>query len=223
MATDLRTWDWNIEAAAMAAKALDPPEPENRVYNPKLRTQVVNTIRMTAAAWSLVHREAPSPRSIATVLREENETAWLMENAMREQPRNGRERQAIKEITAWYKQEWQAVSTVPRRSSGRLDYFQRGKIIELTRIAAGNASGDAEKPLKQLKPGSAEREAVAQNLDIVDIEEGEAERESRSFAEELVSTLEAQAEQAGDDRGTMARVAWCARQALQRSRSPRKT
>ena len=224
MPTELRAWDWEIEAAAMAARALGPPDSEERaVTDPKLRTQVVNTIRMTAAAWSVVHRKAPSPRSIATVLAEDNDMAWLMENAIRRQARNASERHAIKEITAWYKQEWRTVQTASYAASGRLGYQQQVRIIHLTSIAANNAGTDADTPLKQLKHGSAERQEAARKLGIIDLKGSEEEREARNFAEELVSTLEAEAKRLGTDGATMTRLAWCARQALHRSRRRQRT
>ena len=182
---------------------------------------MVTAIRLTASAWCIVHREAPTAGDIARLLADDDKTAWLMENATRARPRDAEERHAIKEIAAWYKQERRLVETAVRMASGRLHYRQRGVITHLVKDAADKAGERGQKPLEQLEQlehGSAKPRDVARNLGVHDPGESTAVRESASVADELVSALETETERPGADGTAIKRVAWCARQALHRSR-----
>ena len=218
MAQQLRAWDWELEARALAAPTLASNAYGKPVTDPATRTQVVSAIRLTATAWCLVHHEAPSPHEIAKTLADDNASAWLMENAMRTHGRDSDERRAIKEIAAWYKHEWRDAPTVPRGGSGHLYYHQRGVVGHLIKGAARQAGERAKTPLEQLDHRSAKRRETARNLKISDPAESREAAEATSFAAEFVKAIEAEAEQARPDDAAIKRVAWCARQALHNSK-----
>ena len=218
MAKQLRTCDWELEARAMAEPGLAHNAYREAVSDAATRMQVVTAIRLTATAWCLVHREPPSPHEIAKSLGDDNATAWLMENAMRTQGRDGAERQAIKELGAWYKHEWRDAPTIPRGGSAHLHYHKRGVIVQLIEGAVRHAGEPGAEPLEQLDHRSAKRRDVARELRIDDPAESTPEAEATSFGAELVKALEAEAEQAQPDDDAIKRVAWCARRALRNSK-----
>ena len=218
MANGLRAWDWELEAAAMAAPAIDGHDGEAPITDPAMRTQVLTAIRLTASAWCLVHREAPSARNIGALLADDERTAWLMENAMRTRPRDADERHAVKEISAWHKQEWRLDPKASTMATGRLGYKRQQQIQWLVEAAANKAGERGNAPLEQLEHGSAERRRTAAELGIDDPAEHGPEGEATSFTAEFVRTLESEAERPGADGAAIKRIAWCARQALHRSR-----
>ena len=184
MASGLRAWDWELEAAALAAPTIEGESGESRITDPAMRTQLLTAIRLTVSAWCLVHREAPSARGIAALLADDDRTAWLMENAMRTRPRDADERDAVKEIGAWYKQEWRLDPRASAMASGRLHYDQQQRIKWLVEAAANKAGERGNAPLEQLEHGSAERRRTAAELGIDDPAEHGPEGEASSFTAE---------------------------------------
>ena len=137
-----------------------------------------------------MYRKAPSPRDIASLLADDNDTAWLMER--------------------------RTVETAARTASGRLHYHQRRIIVQLIQDAADKAGAGAQSPLEQLEHGSTKRRETARKLGIDDPAESTPEGEAASYATEFVSALEAEAERPGADGAAIKCMAWCARQALHR-------
>ena len=150
----MRTWDWELEARAMACDGLETNEDGN-VTTPLIKyTRAVTAIRMTAAAYCLIHRQSPTKQEIAAYVDDNAKTAWLMQNAARMKPADADERHAIKEIDAWYKQEWREEPNPRPAVSGRILYYERAEIRRLIKRAADAAGESGYAPLEQLEHGS---------------------------------------------------------------------
>ena len=214
----MRTWDWELEARAMASDGLETDEDGN-VRTPLITyTRAVTAIRMTAAAYCLIHRQSPTRQEIAAYVDDNAKTAWLMENAARIKPADADERHAIKEIDAWYKQEWREEPNPRPAVSRRILYYERAEICRLIKRAADTAGESGYAPLEQLEHGSAERSRTARDLGIEDPGVDKAEERQAGFAAEFVEALENEAAGRSNGDATLKRIAWCARRALSRSR-----
>ena len=139
----MRTWDWDLEARAIASRGLATDRDGNVTTTIEELGQAVTAIRLSAAAYALGHRQAPTMREIEDLLDHRDRMAWLAGAAGRLKGADADERHAIKEIGACHPKEWSDHPNGWQRDKGRLNWAGRSTVHDIIDRACRRAGNEA--------------------------------------------------------------------------------
>ena len=187
------------------------------------RAAALTAVRLRATAYQMALERSPSVTHIKTLLTNEYKAgslaslAWLVENVERRHWTDPDAKRTTKEIARWYKQEWRE-NNDSSRFRATLHYTARDDVKRLIEHFAESLGNTADTPLKQLPPGSAERRATAERLNIQDPHDHDEPAIEKRFGTAFAEALENRATENGASADTCRLIAWAARQALKKTR-----
>ena len=215
-------WDWELESQDLFNNALHAyAKTYGHDVSEISRAAGLTAIRLSATAYRMALERSPSVADIQALLTKEYEAgnlAWLVENVERRHWTDPDAKRTAKEIARWYKQEWRENNDISRFRA-TLHYTVRDNVKRLIEhFAESLGRNTAATPLKQLAPGSAERRATAERLNIQDPRDHGEPASDKRFGTAFAEALENRAAGDGASADMCRIIAWAARQALKNSR-----
>ena len=188
----LHRWDWDLDARCLAADGLD-----TRIdaigYDERdtltLYGSAATAVRMIATAWSIGMGRSPTPEQIASHIEDEEKLAWLVENATAQRGDNPEEREAIKQLGTWWRQQWRTNENERKPASARLGWRRKTQILWLIQKAIEKRRASTRVALEQLERGTRKRAEWAAARGIEDRDDTRSAE--AGFAEHFVALIEA--------------------------------